>query len=456
MKKNLLVAAIAVFSTQGAFATAASDAGDISDPAHQPVTFASETFVADSDGYDSVTIPSSQEINMPLSVGLGPNEEIFVRIELANAVFHTPPNILKGPVYTGSVTEDLQIVKKLGGAAGDDYIIYSIKSKPATGTFTNTYDPADTVLTLDDTDTYNVTEADTQISYKVFSVLSDAIDDAGDELSSLSAPFTSFSSGDTGTFSTAGNAVATISSGFKYFDDGSQIASLGSINGTLLLVTDPATYAADDSIAIEVADIGVATSQTVKIDGDFSFGGWELNSQANCLGSGTALTIAEDDASAATATAVAITSAYYLCVNNSSDSDKMLPGSYDATLVEADLTATIGEIKYNTMPINIDYLTTTPGYTQRIFLINKTNQPVNFTTTFETESTTQATALPASSGQLDANEYRVINADDFVEFTGDKLRGSATIQVEGVIEATTQTYNQKYGSTDTVKLTPID
>jgi len=478
MKKNLLIAAIAAFVSQGTFAAAtdaSTDAGDISNPDHKPVTFAAETFSdgTDSDGYQKVDIlPSTQNINMPLGIKLQPDDpSVWIRIDLDNAEFG-PSSVLDliNEVVTASSGVEgiaqLEVEERKSGA-GRSYVVFEVWAPAATETAgtpgtTNIY-PDTTVISLVNSDNdYLVTEGATQITYSLFAEQIDAFQNNRDGvLSTFSAPFTAYAEANTGVFSVSQSEQALSASGFKEFANGDSpkvIGSLGIIQPTLLLGSSGSSSlinAADTSNAVVTVGniIDSASSQNITITGDFSFGSWTLNTNSDCTTAGTATSLVKSEGNDSATAAIDLTAGnYHLCIDNT-DRDKMNKGSYIATLEEADLTATIGELTYDTTSIDIDYLTTTPGYVQRLFLVNRSGKSVDFSTTFSTESGVEANAKDASSGTLAGNEYRVINVTDFVEFVGPKLRGGATIEVEGSIEVTTQTYNAESGATDTVKIT---
>jgi len=461
MKKNLLVAAIAAFVAQGAFATPAED-GDISSKNHSPVSYASETFVANDDGYQEVDVDAIQAINMPLGFTLPAGEKRYIRISLDDALFNDEP-VLAGPAATA--TQGAAIIDFSQGGDGENFVIFEI-SAPADDSAVLGTLPNDIVLTLTSTDGYLVTEAETTISYALFETASQAVNNTqGTALSEESGALTSYSSVNTGIFSVLETEKAISQTNFVGFGSSTSptfTGVLGNIKPALLLgpAGSPSQElnAADNS-QVTVEDV-VADNQTLTINGDFTFGTWTLESAAASQTACSTTTevasfvISEDKKSATADITMSSANDFYLCLDNATTKEQMKKGDYIATLKEADLTATIGELTYNTQAIEINYITTDPGYTQRIFLLNNGSQKANFSTTFSTESGIEAEAKEGSSGTLEAGEYRMIKVTDFVEFTGG-ARGAATIEVESSdIRATTQTYNKDTGSTDTITLTP--
>jgi hypothetical protein len=119
-----------------------------------------------------------------------------------------------------------------------------------------------------------------------------------------------------------------------------------------------------------------------------------------------------------------------------------------------DLAFTVGSVVYDTSNITIPYITTFSDYNQRVYILNNGTADAKYSTTFQTETGTTATAGTMATGTVPGNTLMVLKATDIVTFTG-TTRGAAVIEIEAgksSIEATTQTVNSSDGSTDTLVL----
>ena len=257
---------------------------------------------------------------------------------------------------------------------------------------------------------------------------------------------------------------ATVASGFENFDTslavggGADQATLGRANFGGSLAAD--VLRPSDSAAVTVADLFDAT-YTATLTGDTSFGDWYLSNAADCSSNDIELTEAEDGASAfSAANAVARTDDVYACVevaNISTDDEIVNKGSYSLELdgVGTDVrTGDLASIAYDTVTVEVPYLTTFSDYNQRVYMVNQSSNPVFYTFDFTSEGVATATAGSAATGTIPAGEMVALRATDIVTMTG-RQRTAATLELEattGQVIVTTQTVNLSDGSTDTVLL----
>ena len=112
----------------------------------------------------------------------------------------------------------------------------------------------------------------------------------------------------------------------------------------------------------------------------------------------------------------------------------------------------IGSIRRDGTRVQIPYLTTFEGYTQRVVIVNRNRGAVNYAFSFTPEDGTTAAAGEMATGSVPAGETMTIRATDIVTLTG-KTRTAATLDVvaapDTVDVATTQVNRDTQG-TDTV------
>jgi hypothetical protein len=378
----------------------------------------------------------------------------YVRFDLVNAKFASAPSFsvvntgagpLNGAVQSGGNGESYVVFEMdnvngstTGGAAaaiaaaGVGTLAYTTVSQSGTVASTVTYGLYEDAL--------NAINAAPNTTYKV-----------------ADAPLLSPVSINTGKFVAAQKTTALSSKAFKEFAtvavlSDADTATIGTVDGSALLSNAGGAIAPTGAAADEdniIADV----DQDVKFTGDFSVGTWTVVAGANCLIPGAAETIVLNAAKneiAATFSPQDVTS---LCqnVDKATVIDK---NAYSVELVGSKVTNTIGSVVYDTTSINVPYLTTFSGYNQRIYLLNTSSTPANYTTTFSSETGVTATAGTAATGTVPGKSLLTIKATDMVTLVG-ATRTTAVIEVEtadGNISATTQTVTKGDGSTDTTVL----
>jgi len=441
--KKILAAAVASVISVGAQAAVNLDDAD------DAIKFASELITASDLNGDNLTVQNTVggllNIENALGFSLGNGTTKYVRINLTNAVFTTDE-----PTLTVNSTSSNTVVKSQGGNEGQDYVIFEVA---ATGDI-----PNDALVSLQ-AGSYDISQtAAANASYAFYENAGDSTSQTN-PLSTVSGDFAEVTSGATGDFTTANEVTATVLSGFKEYETtpgyvtSNTVASLATIDTTDYVDADgtytPAGAAADN------ADF-LTTSQSVKIEGDFSFGTFTLDDAGTCNGTTTALTLNAEE-NEATSVAVDVTTApLYLCASIDGTSDVVQKDSYTITLVTDEVEDEGGSFVYDTTSIEVPYLTTYSDYNQRVYLINTGANPSAYTIgTFTSEDGITATAGTAASGTIPAGEMLVLKARDIVSLSGGKTRTSAVIEVEAIdadISATTQVVNMEDSSTDTVVL----
>lgn len=319
------------------------------------------------------------------------------------------------------------------------------------------------------------TSGDSQIRYRLFETATQAVNatdalDGNDDLKDSGVKtFTTVGTGLTGNVFVPNDVRSLLEDEFKLFEASSgpstTLANLGyidldRINNGPGVMTPNGVLAPLTGVQVVASDLITTANEnyTVAFEGKFEFGDWTLDTAADCSTSTTAdLDESLDPVAVAVSAATLLGSDHYLCVEVDG-SEIIEKGGYSASITSADgssvsLSGDLGEISYDTITIEVPYLTTFNNYTQRIILRNTSNTPADFTITFDTETGTVAnTTGKLTGGTIPANGVFIAKATEFVTFEGN-TRGSATIEVEGLeqnIQAAVQTVGN--GSTDTVIL----
>ena len=113
----------------------------------------------------------------------------------------------------------------------------------------------------------------------------------------------------------------------------------------------------------------------------------------------------------------------------------------------------IGRIRRDGTRVQIPFLTTYSGYTQRVVIVNRNTKPVSYAFSFNTEDGVTATPGEAAEGTVPRSSKLVLKARDIVSLEGGKTRTAATLDVvatSGTIDVATTTMNMEDKGTDTV------
>ena len=118
----------------------------------------------------------------------------------------------------------------------------------------------------------------------------------------------------------------------------------------------------------------------------------------------------------------------------------------------------IGRIRRDGTRVQIPFLTTYSGYSQRVVIVNRNTRPVSYAFSFNSEDGVTATPGEAAEGTLPAQDRIVLRVADIVTLEGGKTRTAATLDMvagSGTIDVATTTVNMEDKGTDTVVLESV-
>jgi len=394
-------------------------------------------------------------------VGFAVGDQLWVRMDFTNAAFDgaiTPAMF----VMNASNANDAADSITQGGAAGENSVIftYTVAGDSLDQGEVFTFTPVN--FAVSGTNSVGVTMA-------VYSTLPDStnqtnaiVTKSGTMIRPIEGPTTT---------ATAGGETAEVSTNFTAFStDGKDLnAEIGTINVAVSAtsgVKNPASGAG--SAVADSVTLGDASS-ILTLTGDFSFGEWYLDDNANDCASGkaggTALTIATDKQSATVAAATLTNGADdSVCV--SVDGKTAIPqtSAYEyslklKTVASAAVpyptqTGSLGKIAHNGTTVQVPYLTTFEKYNQRLHIVNRGTGDATYSFTFTEEAGTTATAGSMATGTVKGGESLVVKATDIVELSG-KTRTAATMTIvapSANIDVLSNQVNPETGSTDSIKL----
>jgi len=452
LNKKILAATIAAsFTTTAAFAAPVNlDATTIA-----PAKYASETVAkaaVQTTGKATVIVDGADNLSVAAAVGFGftANTSYYVRYDLTGAVFSTD-KAFGDIVVTGTTGEAVTVAQ--GGEEDSAFVIFEIvDADEATGT-------AD-VVTLANADLALTGTGSATIQMRVFANAPDAVNETG-SLVTKSGAIVSQVSAITTAF-TADSAVADVDDGFTDFTGDATVATLGSIE-----LTTATAFAADDGVAVVRGDVLSDVKSTFVVSGDFSNalttgkGVVSVDTQADCAGTATALTV---DVTGATATltnttVLANATEMWVCLQPDPATTIAATDAYTAALTAdagtdgtyAVQTGTLGSITRNGTTLEFPFITTFSEYNQRILMTNNSATDTTYSCTFTTEADTTATAGTAATGTVPGNTTVSFKATDMVTLTG-KSRTAArcTLLSQATnIDAATTIVNLSDKSTDT-------
>lgn len=266
--------------------------------------------------------------------------------------------------------------------------------------------------------------------------------------------------------------TATVASGFA------KLAAAGSNTiGTLSIAigggsNGPTHYGVPDRIEIdtfaEVAQAGnVATGRgsLVTFKGDFSVGAF-LSSTGATPSCGTQpLTTRDAQGNVVDKLTVpagaGVTS---LCINVPATNTAAIPhGEYTVAVDYQGLTnaafppedlaeTTIGRIRHDGTRVQVPFLTTYSGYSQRVIIVNRNRVPVSYAFGFTAEDGVTATPGQMAQGVVPPESRMMLRATDIVNLAG-KTRTAATLNIvatPGSVDVATFQVNMADKGTDTV------
>jgi hypothetical protein len=326
----------------------------------------------------------------------------------------------------------------------------------------------DWVMTLSTTagDGLNVDPtAVTSLTYSMYDTLGQSVSLAN-ALTSKTVPIVEFVAGSVPTaIIEASNTTATVASDFQKFTNAAPIGVAANTAVTSLALIDVtdivSTTQATKDLAGNVADKDdfLTAAQSITITGDVSQGTFFSDTAAACDETAAIACTANAAKTACTITATAANADFTICADFSglATGVKVNKSAYSIAFgTETAVTGSLGSIAYDTISLEIPYITTFEGYNQRIFIDNRGTTDASYSTTFTTESGVTAAAGTAGSGTLAAGAISVVKVSDLVTFTGGS-RGTATMELEANgdnLKVTTQIVDLGTGMTDTILLHP--
>lgn len=383
-----------------------------------------------------------------IGVGVATGNQVFVRLELTNAVFSGAVTVSALSVAGSSSNSIAQ-----GGADKGTFVIYDVTSGGITQASAVAWAPA-----------VAISSGSATVSMAVYETLTQAVNET-DSLYSASKVFAGSAAGVSVT-PTAATATAEVSEDFQQFVVGGVTGSDGTLGSILYALSATATTTAAG--ALGDGDSITAVGSTVVLNGDVSFGDWYLDA-TSCSGvAGAEIDLVENTttnltAAPAVASIVGLTAAHTVCVEVDG-TEAINEGSYTvtfdwltpATAVApiADTTVGVGSTAQNGTTVQVPYLTTFADYNQRLIMVNRSAADATYSITFTSEDGTTATAGTAASGTIPAGEVLSLKASDIVTLAG-KTRTAATLTVVAAstaIDVATNQVNLADGSTDTVVL----
>ena len=440
-KKTLAVAIAASIST-GAFA-----AQDISDKDETSVVVASE--LQSSTGKTTV-VNDSSTLDVISDVGFGFAEDTtrYIRFDLTNAEFETAVTATELALSAGTLDATLLD----GGTNGDTTIIFEVSSSSGAIGATDEFTLAAADFTLINAEAATVT-------YSIFETLTNAASNTS-ALKTFTGPLTQFGTAVEKSPIAADNTTlkptATVSSQFAKFDNTEEVkAIIGRVSDAGVIKTG---VIATDGQQVEFADVYNAAGRTATVTGDFSYvDSAYLSTSSTCAPSAVALTINDEETSATSASAaVDMTTDPYVCLEVDGETE-IVKSSYSLSLARTAtdvLTGELADVVYDTLSVDVPYLTTFEGYNQRLFIVNTSSIPANYSFSFTSEDGVTAVDGDAAEGTVPARSMVAIKATDIVTLTG-RTRTSAVLELEADdanIKVTSQTVNLSDATTDTVVL----
>ncbi|MBO6658528.1 MAG: hypothetical protein JJ934_16675 [Pseudomonadales bacterium] len=461
MRKKLITMGLvsALGASTSAFAIDLDNAKDT------PEVIAEDTLLS-TNVIATTTIPVFQAGSLiettEIGVGIAPDDQNFIRIDLTGAVFAASVDGSATTDCTGDVISTID-----GGAIGDDYVVYGVQAGPNGCAQTSEFNLAAVNLGFTGGSAVSV-------QLRQFEGQTEAINE-GDDLYSISGSAVTY--GETlevGNNIAANARVGEVSSNFLRFQDGAGGTTLAVEIGAIELVETGNTNSQNGAATATAADAYTTASSAVQVSGDFSFGTWTFDNDNDCTNGSTVAdsvpTISEDFTTATTDLAGGmdvtdfVGTHVFLCVTVDGTDDVINESTYSWTTVPVGVTngvntpsalgASLGSISRNGTTVQIPYLTTFEDYNQRLVIVNRGATDATYSITFTTEDDTTATAGTAASGTVAKGSVISLKARDIVSLAG-KTRTAATLIVvapSGNIDVATNQVNLADGSTDTVVL----
>lgn len=268
--------------------------------------------------------------------------------------------------------------------------------------------------------------------------------------------------------------TASVASGFKQLSAASP--NTPQRLGSITISVGPAQgrhLVADGAEAVDAIDDVMDTDpgkSTIMFEGDFRVGRFTTTNTtgATTCGAGSSALATVDATTKAVRPRVTIPAAMgatLLCITVAANNqDTIAEGRYMVSTNYSPITnaafppmeqadTMIGRIRYDGTTVQLPYLTTFSGYTQRVIIVNRNANSVGYNFTFTTEDGTSATRGDMATGSVPGMSTMVLKTTDLVTLTG-KTRTSATLNVvatAGSVDVMTTQVNMGDQATDTVR-----
>ena len=379
----------------------------------------------------------------------------YIRFDLTNATFNGNPASFKQK----SKADDSVLVTGVleNGGDGESYAIYKQVSAENITAGQQWDLVVGTGYKVDPTATVTVTYAQYETATNAANQTSALVSKSKDMIKFVAgADYTAIIE--------ASPVVATVASNFQTFNNAANISTATNASGkTALAFLDlgdviSATPPLKLDGSASAKEDYITQAQTITVTGDVSLGVFTSETAAACDGTGAIACTANTAKTACTITATDADNDAYICLNTSglTAGQAISKGAYTLSYEDEAVSGALGSIAYDTLTVEVPYITTYEGYNQRIFLDNRGTTAAGYTTTFTTENGVTAAGGTAATGTLAAGEMATVRVADLVTFTGG-TRGSAMMEVEASttnLQITTQIVDLGTGMTDTIILHP--
>ncbi len=434
-------------------------------PSNLTVTVGGQTY------YRVIATSADFRVEGKLGVPGREGRQIYIRYDFGNMVVHSTAldnawaNI---PDRNADGTSDdaTAFTVEVGGGARQNFVIFSTPSTGATATI----DRDAVVFARAHNRLAILPGAPATIRMSVYLDLGSAINQAS-PLTSKSAAMAVIQPSLRTTVA-PGTVTATVRSGFTALSSAGA-NSLGTLSigvgGSTVMhksIRDGAVVNTLAQVAQE-ANAQLTSGSVVTYSGDFSVGSFTSNTlttaDASC-GRPAPLATMRNNAvleSVSVAAGAGITS---FCITvGPTNSEEIPSGEYTVAVDYAPVTnaavppndlgeTPIGVIRRDGTRVQIPYLTTYDTYNQRVVLVNRNRNAVNYTFSFVSEDGATTTAGEAAEGSVPGNSTAVLRVRDIVSIAN-STRTAATLDVvapNGTVDVATTQVNLDDQGTDTV------
>ncbi|WP_331351944.1 hypothetical protein [Cellvibrio sp. UBA7671] len=403
-------------------------------------------------GYYAVS-DAGTDLNVEAELGFGVSaaDQVWVRVELTNAVFTA--DLLDTDLDLGGGVSDIEIAQ--GGLEEGSFVVYAIT--------TDANYAQDALVTLALTSLGIKANAPVSVTYSLYESGSGAAAGGATDRLATASYASAITVGNALVVEfTPEDATADVETSFLEFTaaNGTLTANLGTVE-----VSADTDFLAVNSDPVTLADILDDATSTVSPAGNFSFGldggaTFYFDADAACDSQDFLVLDVNDEV---VDQALADVNGAALCVDvtgDEADAYSIPESTYtagldfepvaDAVYPVTTATGAFGSIDRNGTVVEVPFLSTYAPYNQRLVMVNRGSSSAAYSITFTEEAGNVATGLTAATGTLAPMETKIIKATDVVSLTG-ATRTAATITVvapENEIDVATTILNNDTGSAD--------